>query len=162
MDEIPNLLFGCTRIRNMESRDTSNTSSCLDVHIWNLLVFFPHPTHDLPRCAGGGGTGHGVLGRGPGPCPGPGPAPAATGSGAKRPRPRAQRGARRRPRGREGAVAAGCGEGEEGCSPPATRRREGVLVAGRGEEKGGSVLTILTNTEVSKVGKFSYGPIPWK
>jgi hypothetical protein len=53
-----------------------------------------------------------------------------------------------------------------GCSPPATRRREGVLVAGRGEEKGGSVLTILTNTEVwssvSKVGKFSYGPIPWK
>ena len=53
-----------------------------------------------------------------------------------------------------------------GCSPPATRRREGVLVASRGEEKGGSVLTILTNTEVwssvSKVGKFSYGPIPWK
>ena len=127
MDEIPNLLFGCTRIRNMESRDTSNTSSCLDVHIWNLLVFFPHPTHDLPRCAGGGGTGHGVLGRGPGPCPRPGPAPAATGSGAKRPRPRAQRGARRRPRGREGAVAAGCGEGEEGVlSASHTEKRRGA------------------------------------
>ena len=89
----------------------------------------------------------------------------------------------------EGALVAGHGEGEEGvlavgreeekgrsppaaakerrgCSPPATRRREGVLVASRGEEKGGSVLMILTNTEVwssvSKVGKFSYGPIPWK
>ena len=53
-----------------------------------------------------------------------------------------------------------------GCLPPATRRREGVLVASRGEEKGGSVLMILTNTEVwssvSKVGKFSYGPILWK
>ena len=91
--------------------------------------------------------------------------------------------------GEEGALVAGRGEGEEGvlsagreeekgrsppaaakerrgCSPPATRRREGVLVADRGEEKGGSVLTILTNTEVwssvSKVGKFSYSPIPWK
>ena len=114
----------------MESRDTSNTSSCLDVHIWNLLVFFPHPTHDLPRCAGGGGTGHGVLGRGPGPCARPGPA---------QPRRRLARERSGRSLGHRGVLAGGLEE-EKGRSPPAAGKKRRVRTAGRGEEEEGELV----------------------